>query len=40
VPFGTLQAAHVEELSRWMVSNGLIGAPVPFARYGSDSLLP
>jgi NitT/TauT family transport system substrate-binding protein/putative hydroxymethylpyrimidine transport system substrate-binding protein len=40
VPFGTLQAAHIEELSRWMVGNGLIGAPVPFARYGSDSFLP
>lgn len=40
VPFGTLQAAHVEALSHWMVGHKLIGAPVPFARYGTDRFLP
>ncbi|HUN78429.1 MAG TPA: ABC transporter substrate-binding protein, partial [Solirubrobacteraceae bacterium] len=40
VPFGTLQPAHIEELSRWMVHNGLIGAPVPFARYGTNAFVP
>lgn len=40
VPFGTLQSAHVEALSRWMVSHKLIEAPVPFARYGTDRFLP
>lgn len=40
VPFGTLQTAHVEALSRWMVGHGLIGAPVSFARYGTDRFLP
>lgn len=40
VPFGTLQAAHVEALSNWMVGHKLIGAPVPFARYGTDRFLP
>ena len=38
--FGTLQSARIEELSRWMVGNGLIAAPVDFARYGSDGFLP
>jgi putative hydroxymethylpyrimidine transport system substrate-binding protein len=40
VPLGTLQPAHIEELSSWMLRNGLIGAPVPFARYGTDAFLP
>ncbi len=40
VPFGTLQGAHIEALSSWMVGHGLIGAPVPFARYGTDRFLP
>ncbi len=40
VPFGTLQPAHVAALSDWMVANGLISAPVPVARYGSDAFLP
>ncbi len=40
VPFGTLQPARIAELSRWMVGNGLIGAPIAPARYGTDALLP
>jgi putative hydroxymethylpyrimidine transport system substrate-binding protein len=40
VPFGTLQPAHVEALSRWMVGHKLLDAPVPFARYGTDRFLP
>ncbi len=37
---GTIQPAHVAELSNWMLANHLIAAPVPFARYGSDAFLP
>jgi putative hydroxymethylpyrimidine transport system substrate-binding protein len=40
VPFGTLQPARIAELSSWMVRNGLIGAPIAPARYGTDALLP
>jgi putative hydroxymethylpyrimidine transport system substrate-binding protein len=40
VPFGTLQPAHVAALSRWMLANRLIAAPIPFARYGSNAFLP
>jgi putative hydroxymethylpyrimidine transport system substrate-binding protein len=40
VPFGTLQPAHIAELSGWMAHNGLIGAPLTFARYGTDAFLP
>jgi putative hydroxymethylpyrimidine transport system substrate-binding protein len=40
VPFGTLQPARIAELSGWMVRNGLIGAPIAPARYGTDALLP
>ena len=40
VPFGTLQPAHIAALSSWMVHNGLIATPVPFARYGTDAFLP
>jgi putative hydroxymethylpyrimidine transport system substrate-binding protein len=40
VPFGTLQSARIAELSNWMVRNGLIGAPVSFARYGTDAFVP
>ncbi len=40
VPFGTLQPAHIAALSRWMVDNSLISAPVSFARYGTDAFLP
>jgi len=39
VPFGTLRAARIEELSRWMLAHGLIGAPISAARYGDDSFL-
>jgi ABC-type nitrate/sulfonate/bicarbonate transport system substrate-binding protein len=40
VPFGTLQPAHIAELSSWMVANGLLGTPFTFARYGTDAFLP
>jgi putative hydroxymethylpyrimidine transport system substrate-binding protein len=40
VPFGTLQGPHVQALSRWMVSHGLIGAPISFTRYGTNRFLP
>jgi putative hydroxymethylpyrimidine transport system substrate-binding protein len=40
VPLGTLQPAHIEELSSWMLANRLIAAPIPFARYGTDAFLP
>ncbi len=40
VPLGTIQPASVAELSSWMLANRLIGAPIPFARYGSDAFLP
>ncbi len=40
VPFGTLQTARIEELIRWMLANGLIGAPIAAARYGSSRFLP
>jgi putative hydroxymethylpyrimidine transport system substrate-binding protein len=40
VPFGTLRPARIAELSHWMAGNGLIRAPVPFARYGTDAFLP
>jgi putative hydroxymethylpyrimidine transport system substrate-binding protein len=37
---GTLQPAHIAALSRWMLANRLISAPIPFARYGTDAFLP
>ncbi len=40
VPLGTLRPEAIESLSSWMVSNGLIHAPVPFSRYGTDRFLP
>jgi putative hydroxymethylpyrimidine transport system substrate-binding protein len=40
VPFGTLQPAHIAELSSWMLGSGLIDAPIAFARYGTDAFLP
>jgi putative hydroxymethylpyrimidine transport system substrate-binding protein len=40
VPFGTLQPAHIAELSSWMVSSGLIATPVSVARYGTGAFLP
>jgi putative hydroxymethylpyrimidine transport system substrate-binding protein len=40
VPVGMLQPAHVEAMSRWMVAHGLLAAPVPFARYGTNAFLP
>jgi putative hydroxymethylpyrimidine transport system substrate-binding protein len=35
VPFGTLAPARIEELSHWMLANGLIAKPVSPARYGT-----
>jgi putative hydroxymethylpyrimidine transport system substrate-binding protein len=40
VAFGTLQPAHIAQLSSWMVANGLIAAPVAVGRYGTDAFLP
>ncbi len=40
VPLGTIQPAHVAELSRWMLANRLISAPIPFSRYGTNAFLP
>jgi putative hydroxymethylpyrimidine transport system substrate-binding protein len=40
VPFGTLQAANLEAMSKWMVGAGLIGAPVAPARYGTNEFVP
>jgi putative hydroxymethylpyrimidine transport system substrate-binding protein len=39
-PFGTLQAANVEAMSRWMVGAGLIHAPIAPGRYGTNEFLP
>lgn len=39
-PFGTLQASHIQALSSWMVAHKLIGAPIPFSKYGTDRFLP
>ncbi len=38
--FGTLRAANVEAMSKWMVGAGLIHAPIPPARYGTNRFLP
>lgn len=40
VPFGTLQEANVAAMSSWMVASGLIGAPIPASRYGTNAFLP
>jgi putative hydroxymethylpyrimidine transport system substrate-binding protein len=40
VPFGTLQAANVVAMSKWMVGAGLIHAPIAPARYGTNAFLP
>ncbi len=40
VPFGTLQAANVGAMSKWMLGAGLIGAPISPARYGTNAFLP
>jgi putative hydroxymethylpyrimidine transport system substrate-binding protein len=40
VALGTIQPAHIAELSRWMLANHLSSAPLPFARYGSNAFLP
>ncbi|MGA7703297.1 MAG: ABC transporter substrate-binding protein [Solirubrobacteraceae bacterium] len=40
VPFGTLQAANVQAMSTWMVSSGLLHAPVGADRYGTNEFLP
>jgi len=38
--FGTLRAPNVEAMSKWMTRAGLIGAPIPPARYGTNRFLP
>ena len=40
VALGTIQPAHIAELSRWMLANRLSSAALPFVRYGSDAFLP
>ncbi|MGA2164122.1 MAG: ABC transporter substrate-binding protein [Solirubrobacteraceae bacterium] len=40
VPLGTIQPAHIAELSRWMLANHLSSAPLSFARYGTNAFLP
>ena len=40
VRFGTLQAANVAAMSRWMLSNRLIAAAIPASRYGTNAFLP
>jgi putative hydroxymethylpyrimidine transport system substrate-binding protein len=40
VPFGTLQTAGIEAMSKWMVGAGLIHTPVAPARYGTNEFLP
>lgn len=40
VPFGTLQASHIQALSRWMTSHGLIGSGISPQRYGTSRFLP
>jgi ABC-type nitrate/sulfonate/bicarbonate transport system substrate-binding protein len=40
VPFGTLQPANVAAMSKWMLSAGLIHAPIAPARYGTNEFLP
>jgi putative hydroxymethylpyrimidine transport system substrate-binding protein len=39
-PFGTLQPAHEQALSRWMLTHHLIPKPIPFSRYGTNRFLP
>lgn len=40
VAFGTIQPAHIDALSRWMLAHKLIDTPVPFAKYGTNRFLP
>jgi len=40
LPFGTLQAANVEAMSKWMLGAGLIHEPVTPSRYGTNAFLP
>jgi putative hydroxymethylpyrimidine transport system substrate-binding protein len=40
VAFGTLQAANVVAMSKWMLGAGLIHAPIAPARYGTNEFLP
>lgn len=39
VRFGTLEASHIEAMSRWMVSHRLIRAPISPSRYGTNRFL-
>jgi putative hydroxymethylpyrimidine transport system substrate-binding protein len=38
--FGTLGAANIEAMSRWMLGAGLIHAPIAPGRYGTSEFLP
>jgi putative hydroxymethylpyrimidine transport system substrate-binding protein len=40
VAFGTLRAGAVESMSRWMLANGLIHAPIAPGRYGTNEFVP
>ncbi len=38
--FGTLRAANIEAMSKWMVGARLIGVPIAPTRYGTNEFLP
>ena len=40
VPVGTLSAAHLSELSSWMIAHGLIHYAIGPARFGTNAFLP
>jgi len=40
VPFGTIPAAHLAALSRWMVAHNLIRLPIAPAEFADDAFLP
>lgn len=40
VPFGTLRPINTAAMSKWMLSSGLIHAPIAPARYGTNQFLP
>ena len=40
VPFGTLQSARIEELSRWLLENKLTSVAISPQAYADDSFLP
>jgi NitT/TauT family transport system substrate-binding protein/putative hydroxymethylpyrimidine transport system substrate-binding protein len=40
VPLGTLQAGNLRAMSNWMLTNGLVAAPIAPARYATNRFLP